>query len=602
MLDRRKILLLVAIILIPYIGLHGRATPTTIIGLEASSSFEWSLNIGLNDTFTLALIRNGTTYYIVAGNGTHIAMVNGSGYLEFLVDLDTLINVSEHGQYGFGYLGSNVSHAIVSIAHIEPGISSNGGITDIVYYHMVFIDPSGVTVTKGYKVITYVSMDGWRNYLVRPTPSDSYVSGHMTPFIAGLFGNVTKKMYPLTFLVGDEVKMFMVDGDGCAVDMEVFPMAMSYTSGDILGYMNGSEIVIILHNQTGGDFVQIYTLCENSDEIYNDRQDNVFLLNISVGGEVPDIVASDIDMDGSIEVIVENGSETAITGATADTENTSMLYREFGVATGIVDRLVVANFTGDAAPELIFYDPLSSEVEVWNTSKRLYSMKTDTPPVHDIVVCELDRDGYADVFFLTNTMAYFLYGQGQVFNISLSATPTSNGLIADIDTDGYLEMIYVANDTMYCYQTSFDGIGNLQFMNPDSPRVLAIDGDIDGDGISNAEELYVYDTDVYGYDKDIGSAENISTESQQDYLDSGITNMSSENGTEGWVVSSKNDSTMSEISTRGGRPEISRFTDPCILMLFMAVIIEIVLSKRERKESPLQRPYSYIRKPIVYQR
>ena len=385
------------------------------------------------------------------------------------------------------------------VACFESIISPIGRGGYSVCYSIIFVSSDGFAATEKILIRKHIFIDHPRDFLDKPRLrySNCYPVSYATPALRAYFGNISVPLYSLVYY-SNSMNLFLVDGSSGIIEFDVYPQALAYTVGDVLSYVDGEQFIVAYQNVSGIDFICVYPLYENSTgAIGNDEDNDVLFWNITYAGDVIDIVSTDIDSDGTMEILVENGTELIVVTEKNDTQQSGILYTDFKVPTGVVDRMVVGNFMGDEKPEIIFYDPTSGSLEIWNNSARIFETKIDGSPVYDIVTCELDRDGYVDVFLLTNTTAYFVYNGGVVDSVLLPAAPTSNGLIADVDADGYLEMIFVANDTMYCYQTNFDGIGNTQFMNAAGLRTLSIDGDLDGDGISNADELYKYGTSVY---------------------------------------------------------------------------------------------------------
>ncbi len=466
-------------------------------------TLEWKTNVEISNVYTLALLKDGDLYSVVAGNGTYVVIVNASGYVESIISARDYLGINHSSiDFSFGYLGSNITHVYATVVDVSPiaSIYGNGYGVDI---YLFFVSSAKGTSTGVINVGKIFEM---------PRPIDDISSKFLiyvpeanrllSPTLRASIGNVTGYLYSATFVSG-EVVLTLVQEDLDFIEMDTSAMSITYTVGDILKELTGNELIIGLRNVSGEDYVIGFVLYESTDGSINIDNDHcVIAANITFSGDYPDVVVTDVDGDNENEVVVDNETGLGFFTATSDTYSTGYLYADGGINCGVVDRLVVGNFSGDSLPEYIFYDPNNSEIEVWNSTASVFSLKVNGTPVADIILCELDGDGYVDVFLMTETTAYFIYNGGLYDSFVLDSKPTSNGLIADIDADGYLEMIYVSNDTMVCYQTPYSKIGNTQLGDEYASRTLTLSKDTDLDRLSDWEELYVYGTSPYIADTD----------------------------------------------------------------------------------------------------
>ena len=324
----------------------------------------------------------------------------------------------------------------------------------------------------------------------------------MTPTLQCKIGNISSNLYSAIYVV-HTMNLVLIGETGKDFRIDTSSQLLGYSVGHVLNTAYGNQLVLAMKNASGVDCVYVVVLYEDADgNIQEDVYREAIGLNIAYAGNIPDIICYDIDGDGIDEIIIDNDTSITILEETNDTQYTNMLYTKMVMDVGAVDKLVIGNYTGDDAPEFIFYDPYDKRLEIWNLTNMVFSLNINGSPLRDIVLCDINRDGYVDVFLMTNTAAYFIYNNTYDV-LSLPATPTSNGLLADIDMDGYLEFIYAANSTLYCYQTYYTGIGNLQFLDTKASKTFNINGDIDEDGLNNWEELYIYGTSPY-----IPNAEN----------------------------------------------------------------------------------------------
>jgi len=472
-----------------------------IVNVRGSIIFEWSSKVGVNHVFTIALLKDGSTYDVVTGNGSHIVIVNGSGYVKEIINVKDRLDISDDSiDIGFGYLGSNVTHVYATVVDLEPMMSIYGGNYVKTYVFLVSsLKSSNTPYAIVYRNIGNLPI---RDFDPRLKEVSSDIYRKLIPTIRTGIGNLTSPVFSSAFYVGSSV-LTLIEEDDDYININCDCREFGFTTGHVLSYANGNQLIIALNDTINGDIVVVYSLYEDTDgNIYIDYNNSAYAGNISYTGFVPDVAATDVDGDKIEEIVIDNSTGLFVLEEDTDTKDSSLLSVKCHIGAGVVDRLMLGNFSGDWTPEFIFYDPVNSELEVWNSSSKIYSLVVDGDPVADIVLCELDGDGYVDIFLLTNTAAYLIYGCGQYNYLQLPATPTSNGLIADIDGDTYLEIVFVANDTMYCYQTSFTKLGNRQLLNSYAKRTFVLDSDTDLDGISDWEEVYVYSTSPYKFDTD----------------------------------------------------------------------------------------------------
>ena len=499
MRDGLILFVLVGLLLLGFVG--GKTARKNVVYTQGIM-FEWSVDVNISNVFTVALLKDGPYYDVVAGNGSYISIVNGSGYLKSIIDVGDNLNISDTSvDMGFGYLGSNITHVYTTVIDVKPLVSINGdGYAVDVYIFFV----SNLKSTESPKAEVFRSINNLPRldipFRLEDTKGDVYK--RLIPTIRAFIGNLTGPVYSASFFAGSSFISFIKE-DSKYVNINCECEEFGFTTGHVLSWVDGDQLVFALNDTNNGDLLVVYTLSEDSvDNIYINYNYTAYKGNISYTGYVPDVATADIDRDKIEEIIIDNTSGIIVLEEGNNTKNDGILSVKFGIQLGVVDRLMIGNFSGDPTPEFIFYDPTDSMLEVWNSTSKVYYLPVDGDPVADIVLCELDGDGYVDIFLLTNTTAYLVYGGGQYEYIQLPAEPTSNGLIADIDGDTYLEMIFVANSTMYCYQTSFTKIGNRQLLDSYAKRTLILDGNTDLDGLNDWEEVYVYCTSPYNPDTD----------------------------------------------------------------------------------------------------
>ncbi len=463
----------------------------------------WSSDIGMYGGNSIALLHNGTMYDIVVGNGTYIAVLNSTGGIVESFDVISYIDSSIHVyDYGFGFLGSNLSHVYTTVVTLEQFVSLSGD-GYYVYLHILFIGSSENSATSPVKISKSI------RFAPRPPPYIDLRIGNnptptlsMTPTLRSYFGNASLPLFSGIY-EDNGVHMTLIDEDGNFVNIGSYPESCSYTSNPYLTYLSGNQLVMALRNISGYDYVLLYPIYQNSSgSIFVDYSKCVIGENISYSGDVPDVVIGDMDGDGYDEVVVDNSTGLAGLREDNNTQSNGYLSGDFVINCGIADYVLIGNFSGDEKPEAIFYDPLNRELEVWNTKDPIFTLSINGSSIKDMELCDLDGDGYVDVFLLTDSYAYFIYNVSSWDSLLLTAEPTSNGILADINGDGFLEMIFVANTTMYCYSTPYNGIGNKQLLDELASRTLKIDGDTDGDGLTDQLELYVYGTSPYLVDTD----------------------------------------------------------------------------------------------------
>jgi len=462
----------------------------------------WSSDIVIDNCLTIALLRDGSLFDIVAGNGTYIVVINGYGAVKNVFDVRDILNLdSSVDDFRFGYLSSNVSYVFTTVVYYERDIGIGGGCYYILV-NVLFVDSSSCYSIGKVKIsISNGDIQGDildRNIVSVVLPPILT----MAPTLYACFGNCSKQVFSY-FYQDSYTYVGVVQEDLDYINLDPCANYTCYISADVLSYVNGRQLVMASESAMGTGYVVVYSLYEDvNGTLMVDYDNSVFVGNLSFTGVVPDVAAGDMDGDGNIEVLVDNSTGIVGLTETSNTQDSSLLYPDFLITCGEVDYLVIGNFTGDAKPEAIFYNPVNFELEIWSTKDKVFNLPVDGSPIRDIVLCDLDSDGYSDIFLLTTTMAYFVYNGSNWESLSLSASPTSNGLLVDINSDGYIEMIYVSDNIMYCYSTPYIGIGNKQFMDEYASRTFYITGDTDGDGIDDRDEIYIYGTSPYMVDTD----------------------------------------------------------------------------------------------------
>ncbi len=468
--------------------------------IRAGLSFfvEWASNVSVSNVVSISLLGGNDGYYIVLCNGTHIVVANSTGYVVRLRNIRDMLNSSSVDGFGVGYLSSNISHVFATVVYVVETLNPNFGDAYDIYVGLVMVDEYFERMLLREKVATIIG--DMSSFLVvhdvRLRQVGLDIDYMMTPTLRCRIGNISSNLYSAVY-IADGINLVLISEVGQVFHINTYSQLLGYSVGHVLSTVYGNQLVLAMKNVSGSDYVYVIVLYEDADgNIEEDVYREAIGLNIAYAGSVPDVACYDIDGDGIDEIIIDNGTSIIILEETNDTQYTNMLYTKMVMDVGAVDKLVIGNYTGDDAPEFIFYDPYDKRLEIWNLTNMVFSLNINGSPLRDIVLCDINRDGYVDVFLMTNTTAYFIYNNTYDV-LSLLATPTSNGLLADIDMDGYLEFIYAANSTLYCYQTYYTGIGNIQFLDTEASKTFNINGDIDRDGLNNWEELYIYGTSPY---------------------------------------------------------------------------------------------------------
>jgi len=501
---KRKLLnVLFIIVLVMLFFNFGEGYVEEVKAVDSRFALLWSSDIGIDNCSTIALLRDESLFDIVAGNGTYIVVINGSGAVKNVFDVRDILNLdSSVDDFRFGYLSSNLSHVFTTVVYYEPSVGIGGG-GYYILVNVLFVDSSSCYSTGKVRIRSISNSNIRGDILDRKIVSAVFSPVlTMAPTLYACFGNCSKQVFSYFYQDGYKY-VGVVQEDLDYINLDSGANDTCYISADVLSYVDGRQLVMASENAMGIDYVIVYPLYKDVNGTLMVDYDNcVFAGNLSFTGVVPDVAAGDMDGDGNIEVLVDNSTGIVGLTETGNTQDSSLLYPDFLITCGEVDYLITGNFTGDAKLEAIFYDPVNLELEIWSTKDRVFNLSVDGSPIRDIVLCDLDSDGYSDIFLLTTTMAYFVYNGSNWESLSLSASPTSNGLLVDINSDGYIEMIYVSDNIMYCYSTPYTGIGNKQFMDEYASRTFYVSGDTDGDGIDDRDEIYLFGTSPYMVDTD----------------------------------------------------------------------------------------------------
>lgn len=238
--------------------------------------------------------------------------------------------------------------------------------------------------------------------------------------------------------------------------------------------------------------------CLNGIINFNSRQD------IAVGSGPESVTASDLDGNGTIDLVVTNSGSSSISILLSplSSPNSEVFSPKKDIFFGATPRgVAVADIDGDGKPDIAVTDIAGNSVDVFRNTSSAGSLSLATPQSfyswaspQEISIADIDGDGKPELITGGSQTIALLRNQSSVGNVSFAAAANLGNIgvvfpkFADLDGDGKLDIAasFAAGNAAVAFRNIsspgtilFDG--GQQYGVGASPTTLSID-DLDGDG------------------------------------------------------------------------------------------------------------------------